>query len=92
MQHGHLHQHAIARLGDNDTAWPVEYAISDGDSAAYRQAVHKAAVTGRILEPGFIYTPVPKFELDLVLGAFVTLQPGNEAMPRQLSILSYSHI
>ena len=59
VQHGHLYQHPIARLGDNDAARPVEYAISDGNSAADRQAVHEAAVTGCILEPEFVYPPVP---------------------------------
>ena len=36
VQYRHLHQHAVACFGDHNAAWPVEYAVSDRDSAANR--------------------------------------------------------
>jgi hypothetical protein len=57
MQHRHLHDHTVARLLDHDAALPVEDPIRDDHAAPHRQAVHEAAIVGRILEPRLVDAP-----------------------------------
>ncbi len=81
MQYRHLHQHAIARFRDNNAAWPIEYAISDSDSTAYRQTVHESAVIGRIIEPGFVNTPSSQIEFEFFFCGFIAVTPFKGRRP-----------
>src|SRR5450631_4749837 len=60
MQHGHLYREAVARFVLHDAAIAVEHLVSDRGIAAYRQAVHEAAVGGSACEPAIPHAPIGK--------------------------------
>jgi len=73
VQHGHLREHAIARLGYHYAARAVEDIVGNDDTASNGQAMHETTVFFGIGEPGLINTPVEVFLAQLLIRETVAI-------------------